>query len=172
MAIKPPKPETGAGQSGTDNRQLSRERIKRNLQIFSDAKISRHIREDRVSERDGDRAADRKTVKSVRQIHSVRCADDDGRKKQKREPAHIIDDGRFHERDVKRTRLYFEHGTSQKNSGDHDPEHDLEEQLPADTHTGGFFLCHFQVIVDETKRAEIERGKEREPDEAIGWPCP
>ena len=91
MAVEPKKAEAGADQRGADDRELAGERIKRDLEIFRDPEISRRVGEQRVGERDRDRAADREAVEAVGEVHRIRRADDDEREKEEGEDAHVHD---------------------------------------------------------------------------------
>ena len=62
--------------------------------------------------------------------------------------------------------------TGQENGGDDRGENELEEQFQPAADAVGFFLRDFQVIVDETERAEIDHAEESEPDETIIRPRP
>src|SRR5207245_10505543 len=117
MTIKPEKSEAGADKGRTDNRQLTGKRIKRDLQIFRDAKISSRIRKERISKRDRHGASDRETIEPVGQVNGIRRTNDDEREKKKSKQAHVSDNGCFKEWQIKRTHLHFEKGTGKKNSG-------------------------------------------------------
>ena len=89
MTIEPEKAEAGADERGADDRELAGERIKRDLQIFGDAKISGGVGKQRVGESDRDGATDGEAIEAVGQIDGVGRADDDEREKDEREPAHV-----------------------------------------------------------------------------------
>ena len=84
MAVEPKEAETRADERRADDRELAGEGIKWNLQIFGDAKISGRVREQRVGERDRDRATDGETIEAVGEIDGVRRADDDDARKRRR----------------------------------------------------------------------------------------
>ena len=72
MTVEPEKAQPRADERRADDRQLTGVGIERDLQVFRDAEISGSVREQRVSERDGDRAANRETIEPVSQVHRVR----------------------------------------------------------------------------------------------------
>ena len=114
MAVEPEKAEPGADQRRADDGQLAGERIERNLEIFGDPEIAAGVGEQRVGERDRDRAADREAVEAVGEIHGVRRAGDDDREEDEGEEAHVRDHRRLEERQVKRARLHFEQRTGEE----------------------------------------------------------
>src|SRR5205085_7465768 len=131
-------------------------------------KISRDVAEECVIESGRDGATDCEAVETVGEIDSVGCADNYERKKGDREPrAHVCDDRRFYERHEELARLHLGDGARQKNRADDDGERNLKEQFDATADAVGFFLCNFEIIVNETEHAEIDHGEEREPDEAV-----
>ena len=89
MAIEPEKAESRADQRRANDRQLAGEGIKWDLEILRDAKISGGVGEQRVGERDRDRAADGETIEAVGEIDGVGRADDDEGEKDEREQAHV-----------------------------------------------------------------------------------
>ena len=97
MTIEPEKAEAGADERGANYGEFAGERIKWDLQIFRDAKISGGVGKQRVGKRDRDRATDGETIETVREIDRVGRADDDEREKDEREPAHVRDDRRLEE---------------------------------------------------------------------------
>src|SRR4029453_17528967 len=71
VTIAPEEAEAGANKSGANHRYLAGEGIKWYLQIFRDFKVTGGIGEKSVSERDGDGAADGKTVETISQVDGV-----------------------------------------------------------------------------------------------------
>ena len=72
MTVEPEKAEAGADERGANDRELAGEGIKRDLQIFRDAKIAGGVGKQRVGKRDRDRAADGETIETVGEIDGVR----------------------------------------------------------------------------------------------------
>ena len=144
MTVEPEKAQTGSDERGTNHRELAGERIKRDLQIFRDSKISGGVGKQRVGERDRDRAADGETIETVGEIDRIGRADDDDREKDEREPPHVGDDGSLEERQVKRARLHFDQRTGQKNRGDDGREDQLSRPISPDRIPSDFFLVTFK----------------------------
>ena len=72
MAVEPKKAEPGADERRTDHGKLAREGIKRDLEVLRDPKIPGRVGEQRIGKSDRDRAADRETIESIREIDRVR----------------------------------------------------------------------------------------------------
>ena len=72
MTVEPEKAEAGADERAAKHGQLAGERIKRDLQIFRDSKISRGVGKQCVGERDGDRATDGEAIETIGEIDRVR----------------------------------------------------------------------------------------------------
>src|SRR5205085_1351599 len=151
VAIEPKKTETGSDQGGTNDRQLTGVRIERDLEIFRDAKISAGVTKERIGESAGNRAADGKAVEAVGQVHRVRRPDDDKRKKEEGEPAHVRNDGHLEERHVKRTRLDFDERIREENRADDEREGDLKNQFEPATDAVRFLFGHLQIVIVETE---------------------
>ena len=43
----------------------------------------------------------------------------------------------------------------------------MEKKFDPAAYAVGFFLCYFEIIINEAKHAEIDHGEESEPDEPI-----
>src|SRR5207253_7597344 len=113
--IEPEETKPGTDERGTNHRQLTGERIKRDLQIFRDLEITGGIGKKSVGKRDRDGATDGETIETIGQIDGVGGTDDHHRKKDEREPSHVGDHGSFEERYIKRTGLDLEQRTGEKN---------------------------------------------------------
>src|SRR4029077_6306373 len=165
IAVKPKKSKAGANQRRADNRQLAGEWIKRNLQVFRDAKISGRIRKQGIGKRYRHGASDSEAVQAVGQIDRVGRSNNNERKKQEGKPSHVRDDRRFEKWQVKRTRLHLEQRTGKKDGGDDDRENDLEKQFKSATDAGRFFLRNLQVIICKSDRTQRKHAEQSEPDE-------
>src|SRR6202011_5406023 len=125
-----------------------------------------------VSERDRDGATDGEPVQTVGQVHRVRRSNNHEREKQDGEPSHVRDNRRFEKWNVKGAGLHFQKRTRQKDCRDNQSEGDLKKKFHPATYAVGFFLCDFEIIINETEHAEINHGEKSEPDEAIVWTRP
>ena len=167
MAVEPKKAEARADERRADDRELAGEGIKRDLQILRDAENSRGVGEQRVSESDRDRATDRETVETVREIDRVRRADDDEREKEEGKHAHVHDHRHLEKGKVKRARLHLDQRIEEKKCGHDSGECDLENELQPSADPVGFFLRDLQVVIHETERAEVDHAEEDKPDEWV-----
>ena len=130
------------------------------------------VSEQRVGESNRDRATDRETVEPVREIDRIRRADDDEGEKEKGKDAHVDDHRRLEKGKVKRARLDLDQRIEKKKSGHDSGECELEDELQPSTDSIGFFLRDLQVVIYESKRAEVDHAEEDKPDEWVIRPRP
>jgi hypothetical protein len=71
MTIEPEETEASPDERGADDRQLAGKRIKWDLQVLRDAKVTGRVGEERVSKSDRDRAANREAVEPIGEIDRI-----------------------------------------------------------------------------------------------------